>query len=189
MSLAAAVLCLLAAGCMGWRDHHDPAADRYPGALGAGPPPQRGARVTVNVARFVAGRLDEPVSAPHPQIEGLARRTVREAGFRPVEGGGEVARRFLFDVRIDVTHEPGLLSGLILPFYRTRQVTAQLQVLDGQGRPAVDHTASAASCEARHLLLLPLTPFCRPGPADREATESVFEALSVKLLDNRDPLR
>ncbi len=189
------LLALGATGCMGYRDHYDLDADRYKSdvlgtASGAeSPRTQRTARPVVHVACFVAGERVEPVSAPWPTLEALAARTVRDMGvFEPENTGRDVVHPdylFVFDVRIEISQEPGLFSGLILPFYRVERTTVRLQVLDDQGEPFANYITSAETFEARHIFLLPLTPFYWPGSAERRARRGLFEALAVKLVADR----
>lgn len=190
------LLAACAAGCVGYRDHYDPAADRYQFATfidrvgkQAHERTKLKARCVVNVACYVGGELARPVSAKWPELEALALRTVRDMRvFEDANIGGETAKPdylFTFDIRIDVSREPGCFSGLILPFYKVQQATAKLQVLDGEGEPFADYVASSSTLEVRHILLIPLMPFYWPGWAESRARRNLFEALAVKLITDR----
>ena len=92
---------------------------------------------------------------------------------------------FVFNVKIHTTQEPGLFSGLILPFYRSREYSVSLQVLDEKGDPFSTYVSSAEMFEMRHIIFLPLSPFYLPFFANRNARRNIFEALSVKLINDR----
>jgi hypothetical protein len=194
-SAAFVLLAALSAGCVGYREYHDLAADRYPDALPtAGPTaPDARARLVVHVREFVRDELQLPVSRPRPEFRALARRTVEAlALFKAEHIGRDVVRPdffFIFNVDLRSTDKPVLVSGLILPFYRAREITARAQVLDAAGRPVTHAVASAQTFEVRHLFLLPATPFNWPPSAGRRARRSVFHALAVKLAARRDRLR
>ena len=181
---------------MGYRNHYDLDADQYDVArlsagLGVGAPERtaRKARCVVNVATILRGELAEPVSTEQPELNELAARTIRDMRiFADANIGPDILKpdyTFTFDVRIEVSREPGLFSGLILPFYKVRQTVVRLQVLDDKGEPFANYVASAETFEVRHFLLLPLTPFYWPGWAYGNARENVFEALAVKLVRDR----
>ena len=193
---ALALLAACAAGCVGYRDHYDPAADRYQFATfvdRVGKPAHErtklSARCVVNVTCYVGGELAEPVSKRWPQLEALALRTIRDMRvFEDANIGADIAKPdyiFTFDIRIDISREPGCFSGLILPFYRVQQATAKLQVLDDKGEPFADYVASSETFEVRHIFLIPLTPFYWPGWAEGRARRNLFEALAVKLITDR----
>jgi len=190
------LLAACAAGCVGYRDHYDPAADRYQFATfvnRVGKQADRRtklrARCVVNVTCYVGGELAEPVSKRWPQFEELALRTIRDMRmFEDANIGADIAKPdyiFTFGIRIDISQEPGCCSGLILPFYRVQQATAKLQVLDDKGEPFADYVASSETFEVRHLFLIPLTPFYWPGWAESRARRNLFEALAVKLITDR----
>ena len=176
---------------MGYRDHYDLAADKYEDVLRETAPLRsaKSARYTMNVAYYVGGELTEPVSKEHPKYDALVRRTIRD--MRIFEGGkvGSVVERpdyhFIFDIKIETTHEPGTFSGLILPFYKACEYTAKLQVLDENGQPFSNYAASAETFQVRHVFLILFTPFYWPGWADSRARRNLFEALSVKLITDR----
>lgn len=193
--LAVALFAALGTGCMGYRTYHDSAADRYNAVLhadrGEGPAPtEKSVRFALNVVAYVGGELAEPVSTRHEAIEKLARRTICDMGiFKPENVGDSVERpdyQFIFDVQIETTREPGVFSGLILPFFRTRQRIVRLQVLDERGQPFASYTAASETFQARHVLLFWLTPFYWPGQAERNARRDVFKALAVKLITDRE---
>jgi len=261
--IAAVLACVAGAGCVGYREHWDPAADRYERALEKARPflSERGgseslptsadvdlvhaaldrglltveraahcmevqrykaragnraplerllletgdltrrqlaeirkdlartARCTVNVTRTLNGQLATPVSTPWPEFEELARQTVRDTVVLRDENIRESIDRpdyhFVFNITIDTTAEPGLCSGLILPFYRSRGVKATLQVLDERGDEFAHYAASAGTYQYRHVLFVLFTPFYWPGWADARAERNLFEALTVKLLTDR----
>ena len=194
-ALAVALCAALGAGCIGYRTHHDSAADRYKAAVRPGQgeepaPTDKRVRFAVNVAVYVGGELAEPVSTRHKAIEKLARRTICDMGiFKPENVGDSVERpdyQFIFDVRIETTREPGVFSGLILPFFQTRQRIVRLQVLDEKGQPFASYTAASETFQARHTLLFWLTPFYWPGQAERNARGDLFKALAVKLITDRE---
>ncbi|MFO7899454.1 MAG: hypothetical protein R6V58_10400 [Planctomycetota bacterium] len=183
-------LALTVAGCAGHSTHYDPAADRYETAAraGAAAPTDRVARCTVHVIHRVADELADPVSADRPRYQALAREAIETMGvFRPANIRRHSLRpdyHFIFDVSIEDTAEPGLCSGLIIPFYRTRTIEGRLQVLDEQGAPFAAYVASAGAFQYRHPLVFFLTPFCWPGWAERRARDRVFRALAVKLIED-----
>jgi|GEM_PF-3197023 len=193
--LTAALFAALGAGCIGYRTYHDYDADGYKAALLEGrgeepAPTAKRVRFAVNVAVYVGGELAEPVSARHEAVEKLARRTICDMGiFKPENVGGSVDRpdyQFIFDLRMETTREPGVFSGLILPFFRTRQRIVRLQVLDEKGQPFASYTAASETFQARHILLFWLTPFYWPGQAEGNARRDLFKALAVKLITDRE---
>ncbi|MFW6157741.1 MAG: hypothetical protein ACOC8E_00115 [Planctomycetota bacterium] len=188
--LASIPVLLALAGCAGYTTHSDPAADRYDATIQAAPakPTDHVVRCTVHVAHRVGDELDEPVSADWPRYQTLAHQAIETMGvFRP----GNIRRHsprpdyhFVFDISIEDTAEPGLCSGLIIPFYRTRTIEGRLQVLDEQGAPFAAYVASAGAFQYRHPFVFFLTPFCWPGWAERRARDRVFRALAVKLTED-----
>jgi len=192
LSAAALLLAVCTSGCMGYRSHYDLDADDYLAEivkLDVNVRGERSVRCVVNVATIVRGELAEPVSAEQPELEALAVRTVRDM---QMSTGANVAVDvaapdyvFTFDVQVDVSQEPGLFSGLILPFYKVRRTTVRLQVLDDKGEPFANYVTSSETFEVRHILLFPFTPFYWPGWAAGNARENLFEALAVKLMRAR----
>ena len=196
MSAVLVLLAVCSAGCMGYRNHYDLDADKYDAArlatgLGAEAqePTPRKARCVVNVATYLSGELAEPISTEQPELNKMAARTIRDMRmFTDANIGPDILRpdyTFTFDIRIEISREPGIFSGLILPFYKVRQTTVRLQVLDDKGEPFANYITSAETFEVRHIFLLPLTPFYWPGSAYGNAQENLFEALAVKLIKDR----
>ena len=189
--LICAALAALAPGCVGYRTYHDLDADRYDEVLSATAPNvrQKTVRYTVNVRRYVAGELAEPVSRKNEVLEELARRAISDMGFFAPQNVGKNIKRpdyhFVFNVEIKKTKEYGLLSGLILPSFRSREYTVALQVLDETGAPFASYAAGAETFQARHPFVILFTPFYLPYWADRRARRNVFEALAVKLIKDR----
>ena len=195
LAIFALLLGALGSGCVGYREYYDRAADRYDAVLRETAPDTTDKRVryTLNVAYYLGGALAAPVSRRWPELDCLARRTIRDMQiFEPGNIGRAVDRpdyHFIFNVNIESTGEPGALSGLILPFHRGLQYTARLQVLDERGELLADYAASAGTFQCRHVLLLPLAPFYRPYFSDRRARRNIFEALAVRLIANRAEFR
>lgn len=196
ISAALVLLAVCSSGCMAYRNHYGLDADKYDIARlsaglddGAPKPSARKARCVVNVATYVRGELAEPVSTGQPELNELAARTLRDMRiFTDANIGPDVLKpdyTFTFDIRIEVSQEPGIFSGLILPFYKVRQTVVRLQVLDDKGEPFAGYVASAETFEVRHILLFPFTPFYWPGWAYGNARENLFEALAVKLVRDR----
>ena len=192
MSAALALLAVCSSGCMGYRNHYDLDADKADAARLSAEvlkPTARTARCVVNVATTVRGELAEPISTEQPELTGLAVRTIRDMQiFTDANVGQDVLKpdyTFTFDIRIEVSREPGMFSGLILPFYKVRQTVVRLQVLDEKGEPFASYVSSAETFEVRHILLLPFTPFYWPGWAYGNARENLFDALAVKLIRDR----
>ena len=190
--LVLATLALCLAGCVGWRQSYDPAADRLPDATrsAAWLHTAKTARYTVNVMRRVGYRSIVPASQGVTRFNDLARDAIlRLKVFEPGKILRDVDRadyHFLFTVRIETTREPGVLSGLIWPFHRARSYLAELAVLDDKGRLLQTYVASAETVQVRHTLLLLLTPFCWPAAAESRAERNLFDALAMKVfLDRR----
>ncbi len=181
---------LVLVGCAGHPSYYDRAADRYEEAIaGERPEPtDRVVRCTVHVTHLVDGDVVGPVSAEWPGFRELAHETVEAMGvFEP----GNVRRRvlrpdyhFVFDISIEDSARPRPLSGLIIPFIRTRVIKGRLQVLDERGGAFASYFSSAASYEYRHPLVFFLTPFHWPARAERQARERAFRALAVKLIED-----
>jgi hypothetical protein len=192
LSAAALLLAVCTSGCMGYRSHYDLDADDYLAEIAKLDVTVRGersVRCVVNVATIVRGELAEPVSAEQPELEALAVRTVRDmqmwTGANVAVDVADPDYVFTFDVQVDVSQEPGLFSGLILPFYRVRRTMVRLQVLDDKGEPFANYVTSSETFEVRHILLFPFTPFYWPAWATGNARENLFEALAVKLMRDR----
>jgi len=183
-----AVLALV--GCAGHPTYYDRAADRYEEAIaGERPEPtDRVVRCTVHVTNLVDGEVFGTVSAEWPGYRELAHETVEAMGvFEPDNVRRRVSRpdyHFVFEISIEDSARPRPLSGLIIPFIRTREIKGRLQVLDERGGPFASYFASAASYEYRHPLVFFLTPFYWPARAERQARERVFRALAVKLIED-----
>jgi hypothetical protein len=129
------------------------------------------------------------VSTEWKDLAELARRAVVDIGAFEESNVGRAVERpdfhFIFEIRIESTDEPWLPSGLIWPFYREREYTVRVHVLDKKGQLCSDYIASSGTFQARHIFLVPFTPFYWPGRAERAARRSVFEALSAKLVVDR----
>jgi len=185
------LLALLLPGCIGYGTWYDHAADQYAQLRLETQlaPTDKRVRYSVHVARLVAGDPAPPRATDAPEFDALARRSIASL---QLFGNSLVSRSipepdyyFLFDVRIEDTHAPGLFSGAILPFFSSREYTVRLSVQDRDGKPIASYTAGAATFEARHIFLLPFTPFSWPGRAESAARRLLFQALSVHLVADR----
>ncbi len=187
----ALLLVLLVPGCVGYLGHTDAAAGKYVEVVCATRPipSDKRVRCTLNVAYAVAGAPAAIERAESRELNALMRRTIDDMNIFPVKNVGSKVERpdyhFVFNVRIESTRKPCVFSGLILPFYRTREYTVTLQILDEKGQPFSNYAASSEVSETRHLFLLPFTPFFWPARTEALARRSAFEALSVKLVTDR----
>ena len=182
----------LVAGCISYVDKVDRAAVEpllNPRAVAA-PLNSPTARYSVNAAHYVREVLDEPVSVSRPSLQRLARATVLESRAFQAEHVGRAVESpdyyFIFDVSIRDTNKPWVTSGLILPFFRSREYTVNLNVLDKKGDLFTHYTGTAEVFEARHVFLFWLTPFYLPGRADWRARVAAFEAIAVKVSKDRE---
>ncbi len=192
------MLVALATGCVGYRTYSDPAVDMYDlyreeHVLREAVVPTRSrvkVRYVVNTAHYVRDVLQEPVSARWPGLEWRARQTIEDVGlFKPQNIGPEIEPPdycFIFNIDIRDTDKPWLTSGLIWPFFRTREYHVRLAVLDAKGHEFAAYVGSAETFEARHIFVFWLTPFYCPAWADRAARRSAFHALAVKLITDRE---
>lgn len=185
--LAAALL----AGCISYVDHHDPAADAPLLDAKAVIPPLNSptARYSVTTVHYIRDRVAEPVSMDRPSLEKLARATVAESRAFDPERLGMLMESpdytFVFDVRIRDTDKPWVTSGLIWPFFRSREYVVSLDVLNKKGELFAHYTGTAETFEARQVLLFWLTPFYLPPRADYKARVMAFRAVAVKVQKDR----
>jgi hypothetical protein len=192
-AVAAALLLIATASgcCVAYRDHYDRAADQFDKVMKETSPEVSGKRVryTVHVASYLGDELAEPISEESSTFDRLALRAVMNmrifSGAHIATDMANADYHFIFSVKIRTTQDPGLFSGLIMPFYRARAYTVSLQVLDEKGDPFSTYVSSSEVFEMRHILFLPAAPFYLPFFANRNARHSIFEALSVKLINDR----
>lgn len=181
---------LLLAGCVGTVGYYDKAADSY-GAKVAAPKPSptdKKVRYTVNVERRTNDETVTPVSEVPPKFNAFARGIIKDIGVFKRENIGRKIERpdyyFIFNITIKNTGDPGLFSGLIIPFFRNKETIIRLQVLDFAGRPVTDFVGSGEQFYARHTFLLPATPFYLPFIAENRARRNAFRAVAVKAMDD-----
>jgi hypothetical protein len=193
-AVVAGVLALAAmlSGCrVAYRDHYDRATDRYrevrrtTESLAS----DRRVRYTVHTTTFLGDDLVEPVSVTSEAYDRLARGVItRMRLFQPDRVSRDSAPadyHFIFHITEHTTRSASLFSGLLLPFFRSRNYRVTLHVLDENGDPFATYAASSEVFEMRHFVLLPAAPFYLPGSAEHNARHNLFRSLVLQLIRDR----
>jgi len=186
--LLASILLIPLAGCVGTVGYYDRAADDYSAAVAAPKPvaTDHSVRYVVNFERRTQHETLTPVSVVPPEYNRWARGIIKDTGVFKRENIHRRTERpdyyFIFNVTERTTGEPGTFTGILIPFFRTRETIVRLHVLDSAGRPAADFVGSGESFYARHTFLLPATPFYWPGASEFRAQRNAFRAVAVKAI-------
>lgn len=188
--LIAVIIPLMLAGCVGTVGYYDKAADNYvakaaePRAL----PTNKTVRYAVNIEYMENDRVVTPSYGVPMKYDELARSVISDIGLFRSENIGRTIERpdyyFIFDITVRNTGDPGVFSGLLIPFFRYRETIVRLHILNFAGESMGDYVGSGEQFYARHILLLPATPFLWPSSAEKLVESNAFHAVAVKAMND-----